>query len=124
MDSGGVTRRGFRECRWLPASRRSYFRLPLAPIQRGADPPADIAAGALWSAIARQFASPTQPPFHNGIRSAGARLKFRAAAEAERLDLIVTLLRERERIVKAQRTERRIPDQAHANRGADRTGVR
>src|SRR4051812_27809778 len=100
------------------------FRLPLAPIRRGADPPADIAAGGLWSAIAWHFASPTQPTFHNGIRSAASRLEFGAAAEAERLDLIVTLLRERERIVKAQRTERRIPDQANADRGADRTGVR
>jgi len=36
-------------------------------MKRGADPPANIAAGGLWSAIARHFASPTQPTFYNGI---------------------------------------------------------
>ena len=40
------------------------------------------------------------------------------------LDSIVTLLHQRERIVEAQRTERRVPDQAEADRGADRAGIR
>src|SRR6266849_703462 len=53
-----------------------------------------------------------------------ARLEFRAAAEAELLDPIVTLLGKRERIVEAQRTERRVPDQADADRGADGAGIR
>ena len=51
------------------------------------------------------------------------RLEFRAAAEAELLDPIVALFHKRERIVEAQRTERRIPDQADADRGADRAIV-
>src|ERR1700712_2890077 len=53
-----------------------------------------------------------------------ARLEFRAAAEAELLNSIVTLLHQRERVVEAQRTEWRVPDQTDADRGADRAGIR
>src|SRR5258708_29423306 len=49
--------------------------------------------------------------------------EIRPAAEAEELGLVVRLLGERLREIEADRAERRGPDQAHASRGADRTGV-
>src|SRR5580704_18487908 len=46
------------------------------------------------------------------------RSELRAAAEGEELGAVVPLLEERISEVKAQRTERRIPDDAGADRGA------
>ena len=68
-------------------------------------------------------AQPDAAAARRGIRAALQRLEFRPAAKAELLNPIVTLLHERERIIEAQRTERRVPDQADADRGPDRGRV-
>src|SRR5262252_4116889 len=47
------------------------------------------------------------------------RSEFRAAAEAELLDPVVGLLRERECIIEAQRPERGFPNQTHTDRTAN-----
>src|SRR5262245_21938201 len=47
-----------------------------------------------------------------------------SAAEPELLHPIVVLLHERESVVEPQRSERRIPDQAHTNGGPDRLGIK
>src|SRR5262249_7256882 len=49
--------------------------------------------------------------------------EFRAAAEAELLNLVVRLLRERERVVEPQRPERRFPNHADADRAANMHAV-
>src|SRR5262249_6450268 len=48
-----------------------------------------------------------------------ARSEFRTAAEAELLDPVVGLLRERECIIEAQRPERGFPNQTHTDRTAN-----
>src|SRR6187401_2090896 len=53
-----------------------------------------------------------------------AGLESRAAAEAELLHAIVRILGERERVIDADRTERRVPDDARSDRGADQHVVR
>src|SRR5262249_60127917 len=54
----------------------------------------------------------------------GSALKFRAAAEAERLGAVVAFLGQREGVIDAKRTERRIPEQAHSDRRARLERVR
>ena len=50
-------------------------------------------------------------------------LKRRAAAKLELLDAVELALGERNRVVEAQRTERRGPDQADTDRGTDDIAV-
>src|ERR1043166_2701906 len=59
------------------------------------------------------------------VARAGAQLKLRPAAEPELLDDVVTLFGKRDRVVEPQRTERRVPDQAGADRGTEvpRAGI-
>src|SRR5215467_11968898 len=49
--------------------------------------------------------------------------EFRAAAKHELLNYVVVLFRERERIVDAKRSKRRIPHQTHANRRSWHFGI-
>src|SRR5215510_12343243 len=57
------------------------------------------------------------------IRSSASDSEFRAATEAELLNLVVRLLRERERVVEPQRPERRFPNHADADRAANMHAV-